>query len=110
MRCRAGPVRSGFSCSPAKEEGSASEKGAPEDCRGGAKGPQEVEPGPSGWGASYGEAAPIVWLGREESHLSFGVSGPVVSERGVYVCTLFLNTKIRTAQSMQCIVNRLDKR
>lgn len=59
---------------------------------------------------SYGEAAPIVWLDREGSHPSLRVPGPFVSERGVYLCTLFPNMKIRTAQSMQCIVNTLDKR
>lgn len=63
-----------------------------------------------GRGESYGKAAPIVWLGREGSHPSLGVPRPFVSERGVYLCTLFPNTKIRTAQSVQCIVNRLDKR
>lgn len=40
MRCRAGPVRSGFSCSPAKEEGSASEEGRP----GGLQGRSERAP------------------------------------------------------------------
>lgn len=66
--------------------------------------------GPEGQGASYGEVAPIVWLGHEGSHPSLGVCAFLFSERGVYVCTLFPNMKIRTAQSMQCIVNRLDKR
>lgn len=85
-------------------------EGAPEDCRGGAKRPQEVEPWPAGWGASYGEAAPIVWLGREGSPLSQSHWAFSFGKGRVCVCTLFLTMKIRTAQCMQCIVNRLDKR
>lgn len=64
---------------------------APEGCRGRSdKAPRSRTPGrvgPAGWSASYGEAAPIVWLSRESSHPFLGVPRPFVSERGV-MCVL----------------------
>ena len=103
MRRRAGTFSSGFSGSPAKEEGK--RRGgkaptreapawgcAPEGCRGRSDRARSSRTpsreGPAGWGVGYGVAAPIVWLDREGSHPSPRVPGPFVSERGV--CLYFV--------------------
>lgn len=85
----------------------------PQGCRGEVTGSGKSPPGPSGSGgvgAGWGQgqrgcSGPRVGP-RRIPPLSCGPRA-FFSERGVYVCTLLPNTKIRAAQS---IVNRLDKR
>lgn len=100
MRHEAGPVRSGFSGSPAKEEGSARERGRaarravaalPRAAGGGATGPRAGEP-PAEWGLRGGVRATVKrpplcgWAEKDTTPLSESLG--LSFRKGVCVCVL----------------------